>query len=786
EDDPLFANPEDAQSIFQPALSPAATRLTSPKTPAAEKAAAMEKLPGGGIFGAFEGTAVSNGATGALPRKLVKQAPNRQNRGLSLCEVPPRYVSLPKLPSPWQSGAKDIIVQNDRTSRPALSGVFGGTRHSRSSSGGAEAFRKLKDALPNITLPTNLWSSLRSPSFLSDGSSQKSPGLEAKQTSTNGSIGSPQVSSYDGIRDRDGHLAEGFGESSLRTPSTSLNRPRAIRRSTSDDSMLYHSLSRVSSLGDDDRWGDVTEMANVRFKAIKESFDKPSFKLPQFPHALKKHSLLSSSPPHEKNPIGSPTLNNSGSFHKDPYPELGQALETLTGDIVVMGGYRGSILRSTKTNRQVWVPVKVGLNIRKVNLEVGLEPEDEERMEETIYPSGMLTNIGPVDISRRLFKRLRECENAKSGRLRVWDYGWDWRLSPHILSRKLIAFLESLPCNQPGNSEDRGATVIAHSLGGMITRHAINQRPDLFAGVVFAGTPQRCINILGPIRNGDAVLLNEKVLTAQVNFSLRTSFAFLPEDGFCFVNKNTGENFPIDFYDAEEWAKHALSPCVGPTLPAYNIRQSALGSLRSFSASFPSLPTRSRGNSTASDLDTKSTTRYGAADAARQVEVKNDHTLAPQMGSRPGGSGAAQQQQAAPKTFNEQERYMKYLKRTLSDTKRFRAELHHRAELTESNMYPPMAVIYGKEIPTVYAAHVTNRDQIPCADAYDDLLFRSGDGVVLSREAMLPPGYDVVKDGRISTDRGHITMLGDMQVVGRALQAVLRGRQKGIGLGTPT
>ncbi|KAH8200249.1 hypothetical protein TruAng_005585 [Truncatella angustata] len=704
EDDPLFANPEDAQSIFQPALSPAATRLTSPKTPAAEKAAAMEKLPGGGIFGAFEGTAVSNGATGALPRKLVKQAPNRQNRGLSLCEVPPRYVSLPKLPSPWQSGAKDIIVQNDRTSRPALSGVFGGTRHSRSSSGGAEAFRKLKDALPNITLPTNLWSSLRSPSFLSDGSSQKSPGLEAKQTSTNGSIGSPQVSSYDGIRDRDGHLAEGFGESSLRTPSTSLNRPRAIRRSTSDDSMLYHSLSRVSSLGDDDRWGDVTEMANVRFKAIKESFDKPSFKLPQFPHALKKHSLLSSSPPHEKNPIGSPTLNNSGSFHKDPYPELGQALETLTGDIVVM----------------VWVPVKVGLNIRKVNLEVGLEPEDEERMEETIYPS------------------------------------------------------------------DRGATVIAHSLGGMITRHAINQRPDLFAGVVFAGTPQRCINILGPIRNGDAVLLNEKVLTAQVNFSLRTSFAFLPEDGFCFVNKNTGENFPIDFYDAEEWAKHALSPCVGPTLPAYNIRQSALGSLRSFSASFPSLPTRSRGNSTASDLDTKSTTRYGAADAARQVEVKNDHTLAPQMGSRPGGSGAAQQQQAAPKTFNEQERYMKYLKRTLSDTKRFRAELHHRAELTESNMYPPMAVIYGKEIPTVYAAHVTNRDQIPCADAYDDLLFRSGDGVVLSREAMLPPGYDVVKDGRISTDRGHITMLGDMQVVGRALQAVLRGRQKGIGLGTPT
>jgi hypothetical protein len=94
-----------------------------------------------------------------------------------------------------------------------------------------------------------------------------------------------------------------------------------------------------------------------------------------------------------------------------------------------------------------------------------------------------------------------------------------------------------------------------------------------------------------------------------------------------------------------------------------------------------------------------------------------------------------------------------------------------------------MAIMYGKEIPTVYGAHVTNRDQIPCADAYDDLLFHSGDGVVLAREAMLPPGYDVVKDGRISTDRGHITMLGDLPAVGKALQAVLRGRQKGIGMG---
>ena len=47
-----------------------------------------------------------------------------------------------------------------------------------------------------------------------------------------------------------------------------------------------------------------------------------------------------------------------------------------------MGGYRGSILRSADPpHRQLWAPIKVGFNMRKVNMEVGLRPEDEENME---------------------------------------------------------------------------------------------------------------------------------------------------------------------------------------------------------------------------------------------------------------------------------------------------------------------------------------------------------------------------------------------------------------------
>lgn len=818
EEEALFIDLDDVQSIIQPALSPVATRLTLPKTPAAEKAAALERLPGGGLFSVSEGTVTPEPE--ALPSPVISQPSEpanrtaaakpqtRQSRGFSLSQLSPNLSPTTyRFPSPWQSGPKQMVVQGEPPSRPALSSVFGqgSSSHRRSSSGGADTLKRIREALPSMP-------SISLQSFFSGPSSTKSVGSDTKRSALSSGDGANESKQYASF------LAEAAPLATRSTvPATNPHtlvarpmrttdggalslpptRPRAMRRSTSDESMLYHSLSRVSSLGDDERWNDIREQKNSRLKAITDSWDRPTFKMPQLPNIipapLKRNSFLGVDQS-ESSLNGSTRASTMFEFgpstpRDENLSDLDRALEALTGDIVVMGGYRGSVLRSTKTNRQVWVPVKVGLNIRKVNLEVGLDPEDEERMEESIYASGMLKNIGPVDISKRLFKRLRECENARNGKLRVWDYGYDWRLSPHMLSRRLIAFLEQLPSNQGQDlPEGSGATVIAHSLGGLITRHAVNQRPELFSGVIYAGTPQRCINILGPFRNGDAVLFNEKVLTAQVNFSLRTTFIFLPEDGFCYINKTTGEEYPVDFYDPQEWIKYAWSPCIKSPAPAYKTRSGALSSLRELSERLPA-PLRSRGNSAASESQQSqqswSPTRNAIADAARKVEVTQDRTLAPQLGE---SSGAAQHEQRKEQAHLERDsgarsRNLAYLTRTLAEIKRFRAETAHRPELTRANAYPPLAVMYGKEVPTVWAVNVASRDQIACADAYDDLVFRSGDGVVLAREAMLPPGYELARDGRVSTDRGHITMLGDLDAVGRALLAVVRGRRKGIGMG---
>ena len=572
-----------------------------------------------------------------------------------------------------------------------------------------------------------------------------------------------------------------------------------LHRSTSDQSLsLRHVTSTTSSFGDDSRWDHIHDQVNSRFKAVKDTWQETNLikvpKLPSMSLAGLRPDFLrvraSSDPWRTKRPL-LPVEKPLGSFQTSHHPKdapipdiaarnhpftssaqsthpcLSQALNQITGDLVVLGGYRGSILRSAKPpHRQLWVPLKVGLNIRKVDLGVGLDPEDEESMDNTIIPGGMLTHIGPVDMGRRLLRKLRHCQNTREGKLRIHEYSYDWRLSPHLLSRQLLAFLETLPCNERGTPADaRGAFIIAHSLGGLITRHAINQQPQLFAGVVYAGVPQHCINILGPLRIDDKVMLSSKVLTAQVTFSFRTTFLLLPESGQCFIDKNSKEKYHVDFFNVEHWQRYALSPCIAPTLPTHIAEKKSL--LENVTSSLPSVPI--------SFKKAFSTETAAPTSATGMPQPSNHHLLAPATSTQP----------QAPVSTIPLPLAIDYLKRTLSSTLDFKHEMEHLPSLSQQhqNLYPPLAVLYGTSVPTVSAARVANRDAIQCSDAYDDLQFGSGDGVCLARAAMLPRGYECAEGGKVRTEKGHVGLLGDLDGVGKCLLAVMRARRDGVGVG---
>ncbi|RFU26939.1 hypothetical protein B7463_g9401, partial [Scytalidium lignicola] len=827
---------EDAESLIGLAISSAATRLTSPNTPAAEKAAAIMEDPEGGAL------SDSDPETPSMPYFIEKTKKGNETSDIPTpvqVESSPPTSTNPSITYRYQTSPRSPGVHpvSGGPYQSALHGVFEPFRK-RSLSGSTDALKKFlpkglpsMPSMPSITQVGNFFGT----STLNDGLKPHSGGSAVLRTSSDNSGSSTPKNYTARLQKRPSVQNKG---------SSDTQRHVLIRRTTSDDSLLYHSLSKASSLGDDTRFEHQREQVNSRVKAIRDSLqDRSSFRMPQMPQIPSMPNLsrtfsfpknfFNSGNSHVRSRSDTSivseilpgqakkkfldinghlvTLGVVGTANTAPEVAIGspkavaevpnhrfldQVVENLTGDVVIMGGYRGSILRSAKPpHRQLWVPVKVGLNLRKVDLEVGLEPEDEERMEEKIFASGMLQNIGPVDISKRLFKRLSESENAKNGKLRIWDYGYDWRLSPHILSRKLTQFLEKLPSNQDP-SGPKGALVIAHSLGGVITRHVVNSRPELFSGVVYAGVPKSCVNILGPFRNGDAVLLSSRVLTAQVNFTLRTSFLLLPEDGQCFIDINTKEPYPVDFFSLDDWIKYRWSPCTDPPLPP---RNPPILRILNRPVSLIGLPnpvkglswTTSQENEDSSQKHSRSHSSSIAAlsraeDAARNFEPARDKALAPQMDGQNKNLISKFQNPStsvATTVTIPRDKAINYLRRTLAETKKFKEELYFKPELSESNRYPPLALIYNKSIPTVYGAKVDGREGIPCVDSYDNLAFASGDGVVLAREAMLPEGYKTVYGGRIRSDRGHVALLGDLNAVGRAINAVLKGRAKGIGSG---
>lgn len=815
---------EDVEGVMGPSISRAASYIATHRTHPAEKEA-VNTGEDGTLYdsnGSNEaGTRTTTIPTSYVPESpapavLRKPKPNEEkHKQLST------HTTHHHLPHISFLGVKRSTSKKSTPGKP-----IGRTRRAMSNSG--ETLKRFLPSMPSMAKAGSFMPSMPSSPFFGGSSSNKN-----KRNSLHGKIeGRSRASSLNScmsgsgrserrnsiprhIRSKNHSADDLIVDDDLETP------PNHLRRVTSETA-LYTQMSKVTIHGDDSRWVNQREMVNSRFKAIMDSLeDRASFRVPNFrvPTLPAMPTFEISMPGSKKDEKGERKLSKKRSPDtsttslptvQEPKDELDKALATLTGDVVIMGGYRGSILRSAKpSHRRLWVPVKVGLNIRRVNLEVGLNEEDEERMEESIFASGMLTNIGPVDISRRLIKRMEECENAKAGKLRVHDYGYDWRLSPHILARKLKTFLEGLGCNKPDkDGKIEGATVIAHSLGGLITRYVVNQRPELFKGVIYAGTPQACINILGPLRNGDEVLLSSKVLTAQVNFSLRTSFLLLPTHGKGFFDKNTGEGIPLDFFDVEQWIKYRFSPCIDPPLPAYMKGKEGLmekltvkipGRKQSNSISKSTTPTstsrQSTLNSSNSDSDRENPVRQAGEKVREEARdaVPNKVSINPDMSSTPHNESSnhinsphlnSHLNPPFPRADA-----IAYLARILPQIKQFKLDLQHREDHETRNRYPPFAVLYGHSCATVASVkvHGSKNDQyessIAATDVYDDLGFGDGDGVVLVREAMIPSGYRIVQGGIVGSERGHLGLCGDLVAMGGLLSAINRGRERGIGLG---
>lgn len=308
---------------------------------------------------------------------------------------------------PSSVGSSAEEASRSSNTRSIMKDAFGSRirRASSESSGMLDTLKKLLPELPSISLP-------RAPGLASFGLGSKPKTIHqlngSKRSSTLfsgsnlpwASVGhppdpavaaaesnqSPHKQSDSAFASRlysHENLALGSWQQHLLSP-RATPKQRSLRRATSESSIfMRNDLDRTTTQDDAKKWTNVSEQINSRFKAITDSFqDSALSRMPKMPSvslsSLKPGGIQRNNSDDTKsgshptdasvqrssatNQPGIANTNTSspGKQARHAHPVLNEAVSDLAGDVVVLGGYRGSILRSAKPpHKQLWVPVKV-------------------------------------------------------------------------------------------------------------------------------------------------------------------------------------------------------------------------------------------------------------------------------------------------------------------------------------------------------------------------------------------------------------------------------------------
>ncbi|KAL6949967.1 hypothetical protein ACO0QE_000636 [Hanseniaspora vineae] len=420
----------------------------------------------------------------------------------------------------------------------------------------------------------------------------------------------------------------------------------------------------------------------------------------------------------------------------------------LEGDVVIIGGYRGSTLRLKSTGERIWIPLKNGLRINSnADLVIGPKDEDQYETRKRIYPDGVITHVGPVDISKKLVTKLR-----KNPKVNVHKFGYDWRLALDISSEDFYKYIAKIVENQPKDSKKKGVYIVAHSMGGLVSHDVLQKHTELIRGIVYCGSPSRVPNILGPLRHGDQVLFNKRILSCEANFFMRSSLYFLPEDGKVFINdKNYDQRYDLDYFDWKTWCEYGLSPLVDKNLRIkyennnknHTPTRKLSGILTDFMNAAHVVPSSSEKNGVGADN--------------QKTEEDEEY------------SGIPNGNTEFRTSYNDS---VEYLKEMLPRAKSFLQSL----ERIPGKKYPPLAQVYGCSVPTVKGAKMSSPEDIK-QGKYDNFYYGRGDGVV-HYKWLLPEQRGFTDIGKFESDEGHTQLVSDLNAVSRAFMYIMDCEKK--------
>ncbi len=261
--------------------------------------------------------------------------------------------------------------------------------------------------------------------------------------------------------------------------------------------------------------------------------------------------------------------------------------------LILIPGLSGSELVDKKTGEKIWFrAIKAKSEDLRLPLSINID-----RVKDNIVPGDVLRNvkIGPVTVTDVYGGFIRAMEMRGGYTEEKWDapsedgdhdslyvFAYDWRLDNIENAQRLIASVEALKkkLKKPNLKFD----IVAHSLGGIISRYAVmygdaelpsgsKKLTPTWAGakhfdkVILLGTPNEgAASSLGALLNGytigglriDLPFLED---TSKFTvFTIPSAYQLLPAPGTLRLLDEKLDPFDVDLYDTKVWSKYGWNP----------------------------------------------------------------------------------------------------------------------------------------------------------------------------------------------------------------------------------
>jgi pimeloyl-ACP methyl ester carboxylesterase len=305
--------------------------------------------------------------------------------------------------------------------------------------------------------------------------------------------------------------------------------------------------------------------------------------------------------------------------HSDNAPDLGRLYasgmeEARTPPVILIPGALGSRLLDKHTGSEVWPGSTLHLLAgSKQDLVLPFDPVTLQPIDDGLEASGLFEEVLNADFYGAIVRTLRQSGGFVPGKLGVhadprarqyYVFAYDWRQDNVTTAKHLDALIEQL--RRDYDDPTLKVNVIAHSMGGLITRYYLRYGavdalqgdgafPINMAGAgkvgtaVLLGTPN-----LGSVSSLQSMLLGHRVglrrIEPEVLATMPSVYELLPHPLTDWSVDPRGKDLDLDLYDVATWKRMQWSvfdpTVIGRLRARFKVRGEATADISALQAYF--------------------------------------------------------------------------------------------------------------------------------------------------------------------------------------------------------